>query len=69
MQEANKGIDNFVIFSNLTSILEIGSKVKVTGYAASKEGFIISDNESVTVSYGPHPELSGFQPSYYIIAE
>ena len=69
LQENYKDIDNFVILSDLTAILDVGAQIKVTGYAASKEGFIVSDNASVTIAYGPHPELAGFAPSYYIIAE
>ena len=69
LQETYKDIDNFVILSDFTAILEVGAQIKVTGYAASKEGFIVSDNAAVTIAYGPHPELAGFSSSYYIIAE
>ena len=69
LHDTSNGIDNFVVYSNLTAILDVGAQIKVTGYAASKKGFIIKDNTTVTIEHGPYPELEGFESSYYIIAE
>ena len=53
----------------MTSSLPIGTSLKFTGYADSKEGITVSDEETVTISFEPHPDLSGYQPSYYIVAD
>ena len=55
MQEQYEGQDSFIVNNTFTAMLPVGAQLKVTGYANSKEGSIISDEETVAISYGPHP--------------
>ena len=61
------GNQYFVLDHQFTSLLEVGSKVKIAGYALGKSGYTVMDVETIEVNHDPVYNLA-FQKSYYVLA-
>ena len=65
---SSRGNNAFVIDKKLTSMLKIGAKIKIVGFALGENGITVTDAETIEVSHNPEYSLA-YEKSYYILAE
>ena len=61
------GKQSFVFDNAFTQKLQVGSSIKIVGFALGKYGITVTDTERIEVRSHPEYQLS-FEKSYYILA-
>ena len=60
--------DVFVLDHKFTSMLQLGSKIKITGFALGKDGITVTDAETIEVRHTAEYSLA-YEKSFYILAQ
>ena len=66
MQKAN-GNSVFILDHKFTSLLHVGSTIKIVGFALGRDGITVTDTETIEVKHTAEYSLE-YQKSYYTLA-